>query len=116
MATLYEQRNISMTPDHWLALEALAVQMNCRSTRGPQAYQHSWRCLVEEIAAGRLLLTEREPYQMPPGLDEAVQKIEHRQHEQERVVQHRQRVAEQTKQAPKAPLKLTQLQMELEPA
>jgi len=101
MATLYEQRNLSMTPDHWLALEALAVQTNSRSTRGPHAYQHSWRTFIERIASGDLLLIEREPFQMPPGLDEAVQKVEHRN-----------RVVEHPKQRGKT-LKLEQLHMQL---
>jgi len=105
MPTLYEQRNLSMTPDLWAALEALAVQTNSRSTRGPQARQHSWRTLIERIAAGDFHLVEKEPYQMPPGLEEAVQKVVHRQ-----------RVVEHPKNAHRQPLKLTQLQMELEPA
>lgn len=104
MATLYEQRNLSMTPEHWAALEALAVQTNTRSTRGPQARQFSWRTLIERIAGGDFHLVEKEPYEMPPGLDEAVQKVEHRQ-----------RAVEHPKQLGKT-LKLEQLQITLEPA
>jgi hypothetical protein len=113
MASVYEQRNLSMTPDLWAALEALAVQTNSRSTRGPQARQHSWRTMIERIAAGEIALTERAPYVIPPALDEAIAANEQ---QQERVVQHRQRIAEHKPAERKQPLKLTQLQMELEPA
>ena len=69
-----------------------------------------------ESRNGELILTEREPYQMPPGLDEAVRQQEQRQLEQERRLEQQRRVAEHAKQAQKTPLKLEQLQMELEPA
>jgi hypothetical protein len=109
MASLYEQRNLSMTPANWLALEALAVQTNSRSTRGTQARCHSWRTFIERVAAGEIIIVEREPYQMPPGLDEAVRQIEHRQ----RIEQHE----AQKQVVRKAPGKLEQLSMlELEPA
>ena len=123
MAPLLEQRNLNMTPDLWAALEALAVATNSRSTRGPQARQHSWRTLIERIAGSEIILTEREPYQMPPGLDEAVRQLEQRQAEQARLEEQqrvaeeqRRRIAEHQKQVIKQPLKLEQLHMELEPA
>ena len=114
---LYEQRNLSLTPDQWLALEALAVATNSRATRGTRAHQHSWRKLVERIADGEIIMVERNPYQMPPGLDEAVQQVEQRQREQELQAEHRQRVTAHTKVVRKTPpLKMTQLDMFPEPA
>lgn len=78
MATLYEQRNLSMTPEQWRALEEAAVQTNSRSTRGPDAYQHSWRTLIKRVADGDFYLTEKEPYRIPPGLERAAAAIEAR--------------------------------------
>jgi hypothetical protein len=99
MANLYEQRNLSMTPDQWRALEAAAIETNSRSTRGPDAYQPSWRKLIQRIADGDLLLREKEPYALPPGLSEAADKVERRQR------------------PGKTPAKMTQLSiLELEPA
>lgn len=113
MATLYEQRNLSMTPELWTKLEALAVATNSRSTRGPQARQYSWRSLIERIAAGEFTLVEKQPYQMPAGLDEAVRQVEHRQrYGADAPVPNEQH----TKQAQKTPLKMQQMNMlDLEP-
>jgi hypothetical protein len=76
VATLYEQRNLSMTPEQWSALEQAAVQTNSRSTRGPDAYQHSWRKLIQRIADGDFHLTEKEPYKIPDGLDRAIRNLQ----------------------------------------
>jgi len=114
---LYEQRNLSMTPEHWLALEALAVQTNSRSTRGTRAHQHSWRKFLERVADGEIIMVERDPYQLPPDLDAAIAANEQRQREQEQQAEHRQRVTAHPKQAQKTPpLKMTQLDMFPEPA
>ena len=118
MATLYEQRNLSMKPELWVALEALAVQTNSRSTRGPKARQHSWQCLIERLANDEFELLPRKPYDPLPGLDEAVRLNEERQREQERQAEQQRRVEQHQKQGVKMPLKLEQLSMltELEPA
>ena len=127
MATLYEQRNVSMKPELWVALEALAVQTNSRSTRGPKARQHSWQCLIERVANDEFELVPRKPYDPLPGLDEAIRvhaameaavANEERQREQERVAEQQRRIEQHQKQAQKMPLKLEQMSMltELEPA
>jgi hypothetical protein len=123
MAILTEQRALRMRPEQFAALEALAVQTNSRSTRGPKARQHSWQCFIERIADGEIIVVEREPYSLPDGLDDAVRQLEEtqrqeaeRQAEQERLEEQRRRIAQHGKQAQKMPLKLEQLHMELEPA
>jgi hypothetical protein len=73
MAKLYEQRNLSMTPENWAALERLAVQTNSRSTRGTHARQHSWRTLIERIAKGDFKLLEKAPYKIPDAIDKAIE-------------------------------------------
>jgi uncharacterized membrane protein YkoI len=78
MPTLYEQRNVSMPHHLWPALEALAVEMNSRSTRGPKAYQHSWQTMFEEIAEGKILLMRKEQ-PVPQELAEAADRLEQEQ-------------------------------------
>lgn len=75
MASLYEQRNLSMTPEQWRSLEAIAVDTGSRSTRGPDAYQPSWRKLIQRIADGEITIAEKEPYKMPDGLDRAIEQL-----------------------------------------
>lgn len=129
MARILEQRNLSLTPPQWLALEQLAIDMNIRSTKGTLARQHSWRKLLGCIADGEILLTVKEPYHLPAGLDEAVQRLEEQQREQERIadqqrleqarLEQQRRVAEQAKSQRKTPaVKLEQMNMltELQPA
>jgi hypothetical protein len=80
MPTLYEQRNLSMTPENWAALEALAVELNCRSTRGTKAYQHSWRTMFEEAAEGKILLVRaRKAPAVPQELAESAERLEQEQ-------------------------------------
>lgn len=81
MAALYEQRNLSMTPQQWAALEAAAVQTNSRSTRGPDAYQHSWRTLIKRIADGDFALTEKEPYRHQGLIDSGPRAIDLQPHQ-----------------------------------
>lgn len=72
MANLLEQRNLSMTPEQWRALEEAAVQTNSRSTRGPDAYQPSWRTLIKRIADGDIVMAEKAPVptiSVPPELE-----------------------------------------------
>lgn len=120
VARILEQRNLSLTPPQWLALEQLAIDMNIRSTKGTLARQHSWRKLLGCIADGEILLTVKEPYHLPAGLDEAVQRLEEQQREQERIAEQQRRVEAHTAQKQavrKTPVKMQQLNMlDLEPA
>ena len=56
MMPVYEQRLLSMTPEQWAALEALAVHLNAIAIRGPAVKTYSWRRVVEEIADGKLVV------------------------------------------------------------
>lgn len=107
-----EHHRIDLTTAERQRLEELAVQTRSRPTRGTAAYQASWKMLIRRIGSGEVIVCEREPYQLPPGLAEAAAAAEERA---------RRAPGEQAKPpgAPRAktPVKLEQLSMlELEPA
>jgi hypothetical protein len=103
-----EQRMVSLAPTIFAALDALAVKTNSVARRGPKARQHSWHVMLERIAKGDIIIQEREPWSLPPGLAEQADAVEERQRlEQQHTAQ---KQAER-----KAPLKMEQLSM-LEPA
>jgi len=106
MANIFEQRIFRLPPDLWPALERLAAATNSVAKRGPNARKPSVGVMFERMAKGELLVTESEPWSLPPGLAEQAEQIEHRQ-----------RIAEHAKQARKEPVKLQQMNMlDLEPA
>ena len=76
MPSLYEQRNMHFPPHIWAALERLAAQTNSIARRGPMVNQPSWRVMLERIALGEILLSEREPYPTPASLVEAADRLE----------------------------------------
>lgn len=76
-----EQRMLSLAPPLFAALDALAVQTNSVARRGPNARKHSWYVMIERIAAGDIIIQEREPYRLPAGLAEQADAVEARQRE-----------------------------------
>jgi len=72
--------------------------------------------MFEQTDEGKILLVAKQPYETPPALDDAIAANQQQQAQQERVIEHRRRVTEHKPAERKQPLKLTQLQMELEPA
>lgn len=115
-----EHHRIDLTAAERQRLEELAVQTRSRPTRGTAAYQASWKMLIRRIGSGEVIVCEREPYQLPPGLAEAATAVEEREREQERRLEQQRRVELHTahKQAVrKVPVKLEQMSMlDLEPA
>ena len=51
-----EQRSTWLSPEEWVALEALAEQHNARATRGITSGEISWRALIRLIAQGHITL------------------------------------------------------------
>lgn len=112
-----EHHRIDLTAAERERLQELAIETRSRPTRGTAAYVADWKFLIRRIGQGELLVTERDPYALPAGLAEQAEAVEERRLEQERIIQHRQRIAEQAKPQRKTPVKLEQLSMlELEPA
>lgn len=101
-----EHHRIDLTAAERERLQELAVQTRSRPTRGTAAYVADWKYMLRRIGRGEIDLVEREPYQLPPGLVEQAEAVEERQREQVQIEQARR----------KLPVKLEQLQMELEPA
>jgi hypothetical protein len=98
-------RHLSLSARQWAALERLAVETDSREPvgRGHDPRLFKWQRLIRRIADGELLLSERAPYKLPPGLAEAAAAVEERQREQ--AVQR------------KTPVKMEQLSiLDLEPA
>ena len=63
---------IGITPEEWAGLDAVARSVKARNRTGLHAKQMTAAELVRQIARGELLVTPAKPYQMPPGLDEAI--------------------------------------------
>jgi hypothetical protein len=119
MATDYRSFVIKLTAEQLAFLEALAVQTNSRAKDGRYAYQHSWQAFLRRLGDNEFEVIEKSPYRLPDGLDAAIAANEQRRREQEQQAEHRQRhpegSREQTKHPQKTPpLKLQQLEMELE--
>jgi hypothetical protein len=115
-------RPLSMTGPQWAALEQLADALNAREPhgRGHNVRVTKWQLIIRGICDGRYIVTEREPYRLPPGLAEAAAEVEERQREQEQRERQRQRIVQHTaqKQAErKTPVKMEQLSiLDLMPA
>lgn len=110
MGKLIEQRGLTLTPDQWQRLEALAEQTNSRARSGPNTLGFSWRTLISRIAAGDFHLTEKKPYKLPDGLEEAAKLAGHR------PSRLRPATLEAAGAREKPLTKLEQLNMEFEPA
>jgi hypothetical protein len=114
-----EHHRIDLTAAERQRLQELAIQTRSRPTRGTAAYVADWKWLIRRIGRGEIELVERIPYTLPAGLDDAIAANEERQREQEQREEQQRRVQAHTAQkqaVQKMPLKLEQLQMELEPA
>jgi hypothetical protein len=71
-----------MAPELFAALEQLAVETNSIARRGPNARKPSWYVMIERIAKGEILVSERVPWSLPAGLAEQADKIEREQERQ----------------------------------
>jgi hypothetical protein len=112
-----EHHRIDLTAAELERLQELAVQTRSRPTRGPARRSiPSWQVMIRRIGRGELDVIEHNPYELPAGLVEQAEAVEERQREQVQREEQRQRIITYGKQAQKTPVKLEQLQMELEPA
>lgn len=101
-----ETHKIELSTAERKRLEELAIQTRARPTKSLHAYQPSWKFMLRLIGRGELDIVERVPYQLPAGLVEQAEAVE----AQSRLAEKREQAAQKT------PVKLEQLEMELEPA
>lgn len=103
MTKLIEQRSVFMPTEQWQRLEQLAVETNSRARSGRNALGFSWRTMIQRIASGEIIVSERSPYKVPEAIVEAAKQVER----QQRIQQHTEAKAS----IQKMPLKMEQLNM-----